>query len=385
MTFGFIRRHWGKGLLILVGLGLLGGTGFMTFIKIKFANFQPPFAAPGVIVTKVEGVSFSDRIEAIGTAEANESAVLTATVTETVKSIVVPEGGLVKAGTVIVELSDDEERATVTEAQKSFDRYQKLASTQIGSVAQKDQEEARMNVAKAQLNKRLIVAPFDGVVGIRQVSVGDLVSPGTVITTIDALDPIKLEFTVPEGFLSVLKLGLAIEARSEAYPGEKFTGVISAVDSRINPETRAIRVNASLPNADARLRPGLLMHVDIVKNTRTSLAVPEEALLSAGEKKTVLVVGADKKAESREVQLGVREMGKVEILSGLKEGESVIVEGTMKAQSGGEVVVVGEKTIEGLKKEALDFSVSRKQEALKETSEKGEASQGVAIPQEEGQ
>ena len=98
MTFGFIRRHWGKGLLILVGLGLLGGTGFMTFIKIKFANFQPPSAAPGVIVTKVEGVPFSDRIEAIGTAEANESAALTATVTETVKSIVVPEGGLVKAG-----------------------------------------------------------------------------------------------------------------------------------------------------------------------------------------------------------------------------------------------------------------------------------------------
>lgn len=365
MALEFIRRHWGKGLLILLGLGLLGGTAFVTFIKIKFANFHPPFAVPAVVVSKVVKVPFSDRIEAIGTAEANESTILTSTVTETVKSISFPEGGFVKAGTIIVELNNDEERATATEAEKSFDRYQKLASTQIGSVAQKDQEEARMNVAKAQLNKRLIVAPFDGVVGIRQVSTGDLVSPGTVITTIDAIDPIKLEFTVPEAFLSALKEGLSIEAQSEAYPGEVFPGTVSAIDSRVNPSTRAILVHATLPNPQSRLRPGLLMKVDIVKNTRSSLAVPEEALLSAGEKKTVLVIGADKKAQSRDIRLGMREMGQVEVLEGLKEGEMVIVEGTMKAQPGSEVVISGEKTIEKANREALDFSVPRKQNALK--------------------
>lgn len=358
---------WIKRLAIaLVVLGLIGGTGFVLTMKIKFADFQPPMSAAGVVVSPVVEHSFSDQIEAIGTAMANQSAMLMPTVTETVKSINVNEGEFVKAGTVIVELNNDEEQATLTEAAKSFGRYDQLARSKIGSEARRDEEEARMNVAKAQLDKRRIVAPFDGVLGIRKVSVGDMVSPTTMITTIDELDPIKLQFSVPESFISVLKPGLEIKAMTEAYPGEAFTGKVNAIDSRINATTRAIMVNAYIPNPDGRLRPGLLMKANIVRSERQSLAVPEEAIVSAGEKKTVLTVGSDNKVVEKTVTTGNRQAGYVEILSGLTAGEKVIIEGLQKAQNGAEVKIVGEKNIDQTIKEAVEYSNDRKQESFPE-------------------
>lgn len=356
---------WAKRLgIAVVVLGLLGGTGFMLFMKIKFADFQPPMSAASVIVSPVAERDFADKIEAIGTAEANQSATLTSTVTETIKTINVNEGEAVKAGTVIVELMNDEETATLNEASKAFSRYDKLARSKIGSEARRDEEEARMGVAQAQLDKRRLIAPFDGVLGIRRVSVGDLVSPGTIITTIDELDPIKLEFSVPESYISVLKVGLEIEATTEAWPGEIFKGQISAIDSRVNSMTRAILVKAAMPNADSRLRPGLLMKVDVVKSSRISLAIPEEAIVSAGDKKTVLVVGSDNKVTEKTVTTGNRQAGYVEILSGLDKNEKVIIEGLQKAQNGAEVVIAGEKSIDQTISEAIKYSSDRKQEAF---------------------
>lgn len=359
--------------LAVVVLGLLGGTGFVLFMKIKFADFQPPMSAPGVIVAPVVERNFVDQIEAIGTAQANQSAALMPTVTETVKSINVDEGEFVPAGTVIVELNSDEEQATLTEAAKSFDRYDQLARSKIGSEARRDEEQARMNVAKAQLGKRIIVAPFDGVLGIRKVSVGDMVSPTTMITTIDQLDPIKLQFSVPESYLAVLKPDLEIQATTEAYPGVVFTGRISAVDSRVNANTRAIMVNAMIPNADNRLRPGLLMKSNIVKSSRQSLAIPEEAVVSAGEKKSVLVVGADNKVVDTEITTGNRQAGYVEVLTGLKAGDKVIIEGLQKAQNGAEVKIAGEKGIDQTIKEAVTYSSERKQEGFSEETKEEDA------------
>ncbi len=348
----------------LVVLALIGGTGFMFYMKHKYANFQMPQTTPGVVVAKAVDMNFSDRLEAIGTATAVESATITATVTETVKSINVAEGQSVKAGTVIVELNDDEEAATLEEASKSYDRYNKLAQSKIGSEARKDQERARMDVARAQLAERRLVAPFDGVLGIRQVSVGDLVTPGTVITTIDSIDPIQMSFSVPEEYLAVLKPGLTIQARTDAYPGKVFEGTISAIDSRVNSDTRAIMVKAQIPNADFTLRPGLLMKTTIVKSSRMGLAIPEEAIQSAGTQKSVLVVGPDNKVQSVNVETGIRQIGYVEVTSGLKAGDKVMIEGQIKTQPGMEVKIESEKTIPDAVKTDLDFSVERKQEAL---------------------
>lgn len=350
--------------LVLVVLGLIGFTGFTTFMKIKFADFQPPMAPANVVVSVVTKHNFADRIEAIGTAKSDESATITATVTEKVVAIPAEDGAFLHAGDVIVELTSDEERATLFEAKKAYDRYNRLAETNIGSQARKDEEEARMNVARAQLDKRQIVAPFDGVLGIRRVSIGDLVTPGTVITTIDDVDPMELEFSVPETFLSVLSTELPITARTEAWPDEEFTGTIIAVDTRIDPDTRAIRIKAAIPNPDARLRSGLLMRVNIVRNARTALAVPEEALVATGDKKSVLIVGEGNKIESRDVVTGLRQIGYVEVLEGLSGGEKVVIEGQMKAQPGSEVKILGEKTIPEAVDSAVKYSVPRKKEAL---------------------
>ncbi len=374
-------RKWIVRILLgLVVLALIGGTGFMLMMKIKFADFQPPQSPPGVIVSAAIEKEFVDKIEAIGTAAANQSAMLTATVTETIKTINVNEGEYVEAGTVIVELNNDEERATMNEAEKSFSRYDQLARTKIGSEARRDEERARLEVAKSQFEKRTITAPFNGVLGIRKVSVGDLVTPGTVITTIDEMDPIKLEFSVPEGYLAVLKPGLEINATSEAYPGELFKGVVSAIDSRVNTGTRAIMINARIPNADGRLRPGLLMKVDIVRSSRQALAIPEEAIVSAGEKKTVLVVGEDKKVTEKTITSGNRQAGYIEILSGLNQGEKVIIEGLQKAHDGGEVVIAGEKTIEQTMTDAVEYSNERKREAFPEESAAAPAADPQAAP-----
>lgn len=362
------RFRWGLLVVVLVGLALAAGTGVSLFFKIKFADFQPPMSAPDVIAAQVASKEFSDRIEAIGTAEAFQSATLTSTVTETIKAITVNEGEHVAVGTVIVELNNEEEVATLNEASRAFGRYDQLARSKIGSEARRDEEQARMNIAQAQLNKRRIVAPFDGVLGIRKVSVGDMVSPGTVITTIDDIDPIKLQFSVPESYLAVVKTGLEIQSTTDAYPGEVFKGTITAVDSRINTNTRAILLNAEIANPDFRLRPGLLMKADIVKSFRQALAVPEQAILSSGDKKSVMAVGSDNKAVEKPVVLGSRQAGYVEIISGLNAGDKVIIEGLQKAHAGGEVKIIAEKTIDETVKDAVGYSVPRKQDALGEAA-----------------
>ncbi len=356
-----------KLLIIIFIAGLLLATAYITYAKFKmFAGMGKfSFPPPGVVVTKVEPLPFSDGIEAVGTAMANESANLTSRVTEIVKSINFSEGQIAPAGTILVQLSNDEEVAMFTEAQRAFDRADELVKRKAVSVARKDQERMRMDTARAQLNDREIIAPFEGVIGLRHVSVGDLVSPGTVITTIDDIDPVKLEFSVPETFLPAISTGLQIEARTEAYPETLFIGTIIAVDTRIDTQTRSFRIKAAIPNPDLHLKPGLLMSVNIVRNTRNTLAIPEQALTLKGDQVNVLTIGADKKAQIVPVTLGVRRAGFVEVTSGLKEGDLVIVEGLVKTQPGAEVVITATKTIADFITDATAFAVTGKQSSLK--------------------
>ncbi len=358
------KRIFLRLVLFVLALALLGGTGFVLTMKIKFADFAPPMAPANVVIVKTAPLTFEDKIDAVGTALANEATTLTSTVSETVKSINVTEGQPVTAGTLLVELTDDEEQATLDEATRSYMRYNKLTQGNLGSVAERDSALAAMNVAKAQLNDRKIVAPFDGIVGIREVSLGDLVTPGTVITTIDAIDPIKLDFSVPETFLPAISTGMKVTAISEAYPDRTFQGTIYAIDSHIDTNTRAIRVRALVDNPDMAIKPGLLMKVTIIRNASSFLAVPEEAIMSAGERKFVFVVTADNKIEERTVTTGLREPGYVAIKDGLKEGDQVVLEGQMKTGAGAPVVVVGTKTIEDVNKDSLDYTIPRKREAL---------------------
>ena len=360
------RRYIVRGLIALLVIALIGGTVFMLMMKIKYADFQPPMANANVIVSPVTTHEFKDTIEAIGTITANESATLTATITESVKAINAQEGQFVSKGASIVDLTDDQEQATLSEASKSYDRYNKLVKDNLASAEKRDEEFASFNVAKAQADKRKIVAPFDGFLGIRHVNVGDVVQPGTIITTIDAIDPIKLDFTVPEIYLSSLKQDMEIEATTPAWPDDVFKGKIYVVDSRINTDSRAVMARAVMANPDRKLKPGLLMKVKIIRTVKTSAAIPESAIQSAGQRKSVFVVGADKKVSEVVIQTGQREPGLVEVTEGLKEGDKVIVEGQMKTGAGASVNILSEKTIDQILQEDIGYAIPRKQDAIKQ-------------------
>lgn len=360
-----LRRYLGVMLIVV----LVGYTLFNGYMKYLFSGFQWQMPPASIIVQTVEPRTFDDRIEAVGTTEANESSALTSNVTETVKEILFAEGQFVAAGTVIAQLHDDEEQANLVEAERAFNRSLELARTSAVSAARVDTDRARLAVAQAQIRDRQITAPFDGILGLRSISVGDIVNPGTVITTLDDVDPIKLEFSIPEAFLAAIAAGQNVEARAEAYPGVIFKGTVTAIDPRIDPVTRALRIKADIPNNEGKLRAGMLMTVNVVRNLREALAVSEEALVSQGTKKSVRAVGVPDAdgmvtVEDRAVTIGARRPGYVEVLAGLQPGEKIVVDGVIKAFPGSKVKIAGEKKIDETVSRAVDNAVPGKQEDL---------------------
>jgi membrane fusion protein (multidrug efflux system) len=290
------------------------------------------------------------QIEAVGTARANESVEVTSKTSNTVTAIRFEEGDRVHKGDILVELNGAEARAALAEAeaalaesQNNFKRSHDLYAQQALSVSQLDVIEstlkgnqARVDVAKARLDDTIIRASFDGFTGFRRVSVGSLVSPGTVITTLDDTSVIKLDFTVAETNLYVLAKGLPVEAASAGLPGRKFTGKVAQIDSRVDPVTRSIAVRAELPNPKGELRPGMFMTVKLEGRVMPALVVPEGAIVPEQGHTYVFVV-ENGNATRREVTLGKRRPGTVEIVEGLKEHERVVVEGTQNLRDGGPV------------------------------------------------
>jgi membrane fusion protein (multidrug efflux system) len=303
-----------------------------------------------VITAKVERRPFGPVIEAVGTALARESVEITSKSANTITAIRFAEGQRVAAGTVLVELDRaqaaaavTEAEATLAEARNQFNRGRDLSVTQALSRAQLDQletavktAESRLVAARARLADTVIRAPFAGRTGFRRVSLGGLVNPGTVITTLDDSSVIKLEFTVPQAFLADLAPGLEVEARADGLGERVFSGRVTTIDSRIDPVTRALAVRAELPNADGALRPGLFMGVRLRGKPVDTLLIPEEALVPEEGRNFVFVV-EDGKAVQREVRIGGREPGSVAIIDGLTGNESVIVEGTQRIRNGGSV------------------------------------------------
>jgi membrane fusion protein (multidrug efflux system) len=311
----------------------------------------PPQArgnAPAFVSTApVRNERVSQRLEALGNARANESVDITSKTTNIVAAIRFRDGERVKRGQVLVQLDDAQERAevaaataAVSESESQFNRSRELLNTQVVSKSQFEQLEAtlkanraRLAAANARLEDTVIRAPFNGRVGLRRVSVGSLINPGTVITTLDDTSVIKLDFAVPENFLATLREGLAVRATAPAFPGRSFVGSVSSIDSRVDLTTRSVTVRALLANEDGALRPGMFLNVNLANDERTSLVIPEQALSPEAERQFVFVV-ADGKAERREVRIGERRPGTVEILAGLRADERVIVEGTQKVRDG---------------------------------------------------
>lgn len=304
--------------------------------------------APVSVVTAVAARrQINVGIEAIGTAGANESVNISSKTSNIVTAIHFSDGQAVKAGHVLVELdraqaSADLAAATAdfVESQSQYNRSRDLVETQVVSRSQYEQLEGTMKAnagrvaaAQARLSDTYIRAPFPGHVGLRRVSLGTLISPGTVITTLDDVSSMKVDFAVPDLYVGELRAGQLVTAHSNAYPGRMFEGKVVSIDSRIDPATRAVIVRAVVPNHDAALKPGMFLTVDLSKERRDALLVPEEALVPEQARQFVYVVDGAVVAK-REVRLGRREPGSVEITEGIVAGDRVVIEGAIKLRDG---------------------------------------------------
>jgi membrane fusion protein (multidrug efflux system) len=305
-----------------------------------------------VTTTIVEPVTWVDSFEAVGTTKARESITLTAKITETVRKVNFKDGQHVDAGDVLVEMTSGQQVAALAEAQANYKDAARLmrrnddlvgkgtVSQQVADTARSTQEssKARVDFLRAQLADRVVTAPFAGVLGLRQVSVGALVTPGTVITTLDNIDTITVDFGMPERFLAALSPGLDIQARSVAYPGRSFDGTIVSVDSRVDPVTRSILVRAEIPNNDGALRAGMLLNVRVLRPSREVLAVPEIAIEQIGSDSFVYAVDNKDTVKRERVELGVRKDGLVEVRSGLAAGTRIVKDGTVKLREGAKIM-----------------------------------------------
>jgi membrane fusion protein (multidrug efflux system) len=297
---------------------------------------------------------FGTEVEGVGTARANESVEITSKVTNTVARIRFTEGQPVPRGQVLVEFDAAEARADLAEAQaalaesrRQYARSRDLEARKLISAAQLDQvaatldaNKARVAGAEARLANTVIRAPFAGRTGFRRVSVGSLVSPGTVITTLDDVTIIKLEFSLAEAQLFLIEMGAPVVATTVGLPGREFAGAVSALDSRVDPASRSVLVRADIDNRDGSLRPGMFMAVRLKGKIAPAVLVPESALVPEQGRMFVFVADGDK-ALQKEVRIGRRRPGEVEITEGLTGGESVVTEGTQNLRDGAAIRVAG--------------------------------------------
>lgn len=317
---------------------------------------QGPGGGNQAVPVEVESARLGEvveRVEAVGTTRARESIDVVAEVAGRVAVIAFEEGARVAAGDTLVELDMASERASLREAQaqredvrKQLERARQLLRTNNVPQARVDElgstleaASARVAIFETRLRDREIRAPFDGVVGMREISMGAYVAPQQRITTLDDTEVMRLEFSVPEHFLGRLGTGLGVAARSAAWPGEAFDGTLSHIDTRVDPATRSVRVQAELPNADGRLRPGMFLGVDLILARREAVLVPEEAVVSEGVRHSVFVI-EDGKAVRRAVTLGLRTRGEVELREGVRAGEAVVVLGLQRMRDGAAVRIL---------------------------------------------
>lgn len=301
-----------------------------------------------VTVAEVTRQMLADKIESVGTAQANESLNLTAKVSDTVTAVHFEDGQLVEQGDVLVELTNNAEaarlseaRSAMEEARRQYERLQSLIATNLISQTDLEESRTRYETAEARLegvianmDDRLIRAPFTGVLGFRNISEGTLVTPSMVITTLDDISVIKLDFNIAEVYLAQLASGLTVQANSVVYRGRVFDGVVRNIGSRVDPVTRSVQVRAEIDNSEGLLRPGMLLTVGLTLNERDTVVVPEEALVPSQGRQYVFVVDEENVARRVEVQLGRRRPGLAEIVSGVVPGQRVVTQGVAQVRPG---------------------------------------------------
>lgn len=310
-------------------------------------------AAVPVELETVRLQQWTDSLRALGTVQARESVTVTAKVSETVQQVHFQSGQEVKRGAPLVTLSGQQQfaalasaEAAAKEAEALYQRQSQLAAQQLVSRAALDTQRATRDAARAQvsqiranLSDRVIRAPFSGVLGIRQVSPGALVTPGTEIATLDDVSRVYVDFPIPETELAGVATGQALVGRTGTYGDRDFNGTVDTVAARLDAGSRAATVRGDFPNPDHALKPGMLVDIALAREQVQALVVPEIAVQQVGTDTFVWRVKLDDIVEKVRVELGGRAPGKVMIAKGLKAGDRIVVEGTGKVEAGTKVVV----------------------------------------------
>lgn len=307
-----------------------------------------------VEVADARATRTSTDIRAIGSLQSDETVQLAPEIAGRVSEINFVEGSKVNAGKILVRLDDALVRAEVTDAearlnfaQANNERARQLSRT--GNVTERSRDEAVTNfetaqaaleLAKTRLDKHLLRAPFDGIAGVRKVSVGAFVAVGTPVVNIEKIDGLKVDFKVPETYLTSITVGQVIDVAVDAIPGRVFAGEIYAIDPQVDVNGRALQVRARIDNKDLVLRPGLFARI-LIKGAvqRDVVMVPESAILPRSGNSFVFRV-ADGKAREVRVKLGDRSNAKVEIISGIAPGDVIVTAGQHKLRDGAAVEVV---------------------------------------------
>jgi len=324
----------------------------MAFAVPAFAQGGPPGGrAVSVETAEVQATEIHSSVKAVGTLLAEASATLRSEIPGQIMVMHFEEGQRLKKGdklfsleATVLEAEVNEARANADRSEAAYKRAQEMYEKKLVSATDYDTARANHNVdvarllsSRAVLSKTVIRAPFDGFAGLRQINIGDYATVGQELVDVVQLDPLRVDFSVPETLLSKVSPGLSIEVMADAYPGEVFEGRITAVAPKSDVQGHNIEVRANLPNRELKLRPGLFVNVNIFLGAKAdAIVIPEQAIWPIGQQKTVYVI-VDGKAERRNVTLGERQPGSVEILSGLNVGEVVVTAGQMKLYDGADV------------------------------------------------
>lgn len=360
-----IKRHF----FLVVAAVVLGLMIVAAILRVAFAEEEGgrgpggpggPGGGRGQQVSEATVVlrPFSDQLDVLGVARGQRSVNITSATSELITAVLFEDGQRVRAGAPLVQLQAGEEqasiiqaRANLAQAEREHDRFRDLAERGVAPrVSAEDAltavETARaiLAAAEARQGDRVIRAPFAGVLGLSTVTPGTLISPGAVITTLDDISVIRVDFPVPERYLGLLRQGLPITATADAYGDETFSGQIALIDTRINETTRAVTARAEFPNPGGRIRPGMLMRVGIQQGQRQSPSVPESAVQFEGENAFVYRIATGENGSSAQrvaVETGSVEGGFVEILSGLTADDRVVGSGLNRIQPNAPVTVAG--------------------------------------------
>lgn len=318
-----------------------------------FAEDQKMPPVP-VELFKISNQEMVHGVVSTGELKANRAVIIKPEVSGKISKLYAPEGQLVQAGTILIELDESVAAANLKQAQSKFEnsklnyeRFQTLAKKGSGATSERDTafaalrfDEGNVELAKAALEKTRLKAPFSGILGLRQVDIGDYVDPGQALISIDDIDTLLVDFSIPEKYLANIKVNQEVEITTEALPNRKFNAKIYAIAPQIDLITHAIKARASLNNPSLTLRPGLFAKVRVVfERISNAVRIPEQSILNMNNKTYVYLI-QNNVAKLTEVKTGIREEGQVEILSGLKNQDIIVKTGLMKLYDGAQIMDV---------------------------------------------